>query len=1229
MYPIDFRQGSLCLVIIAALLLVPRTGLAQWTNVTSSPLDIGGTSNGVAWADYDNDGDLDLYVCNALAANVLLRNEGTGIFTDVTSGALGDAGPGQGVAWGDYDNDGLVDLYFANNGTANKLLRNTGGAFADVVIGAGSTDNDWGVAWGDYDNDGDLDLYVTSQVQPNKLLRYDAGMFADVTVAPLNTSNTRGAAWGDYDNDGDLDLYLARSLSNQLLRNDGGTFTDVTSGVLGDNGNCLSVAWADFDNDGDLDLYLANTTANKLLRNQGGGTFIDVTFGPTGDASNTAGIAWADYDQDGDLDLYLVNTTANKLLRNDGGNLFSDVTVAPLDDANNGTSAAWGDYDGDGDLDIYLTNNGAANQLFRNDNASGNHWLHVDLEGVTSNASGIGARVRVVAGGTSQRRDVSGGDGGYSQGSLTAEFGLGANATVDTLEIRWPSGFVHTLAPLHAGVDRVYTIPEDQTIWWEDATSGPLGDAGSAGGVAWGDYDNDGDLDIYLVKASANRLFRNDGAGAFVDATAGPLGDTGNGSSAAWGDYDGDGDLDLYVANYGANKLLRNDGGGVFADATSPPLDEPSASRGGVWGDYDNDGDLDLYVPSINPNKLFRNEGSGVFSDATSGPLQGDYVTVATAWADYDNDGDLDLYLANSNQENKLLRNDGSGVFTDVTSGALGNTDTAADIAWGDYDNDGDLDLYLVNHLPDPNKLFRNDGGDVFTDVTVGPLIDEGWTVSATWGDYDNDGDLDLYMTGSAGSEENKLLRNDGGDVFVNVATGDLSTASGEAIWGDYDNDGDLDLYTIRWASPNQLLRNDNYTGNHWLHVHLAGAISNTPGIGAHVRIVAGGVTQMREISGGSGVIQNSLAAEFGLGATTTVDLVEVSWPSGIVSQLYNVAVDQAIWITEATPAAITSIADTPNDQGRRVRIEWARSSLDSPASAIPITEYAIFREYDPGLLSSERTVDTSQPSRHPALQFLPPGWDFVMTVPAFGEATYSTNVATMADSTVAEGIYYSKFLVRAMTGTPSVFLDSPPDSGYSLDNLSPAVPQSLLAAYNTGSGNTLTWDPVADEDLQHYRTYRSTNPAFIPTAGDLVGATTDTGWSDPDFDGGNVHYKITAVDFSGNESDPAAPETATALGTDIVPQRFALYQNVPNPFNPTTLIRYDVPAGGGLVSLRIFDVSGGLVRTLVDKPESAGRKRIQWDGKNDAGTRVSTGLYFYRLTAPGTQATRKMLLLK
>ncbi len=436
------------------------------------------------------------------------------------------------------------------------------------------------------------------------------------------------------------------------------------------------------------------------------------------------------------------------------------------------------------------------------------------------------------------------------------------------------------------------------------------------GGVAWGDFDGDGDQDLYVSDTeSASILYLNDG-GVFVDATTAPLGDTGYNTGVAWADYDNDGDLDLYVGtSYGTNNLFRNEGGGVFIDASIGALADAGQCWTVAWADYDLDGYVDIFLANNGLNVLLRNGGppsweftavGGVIS-AVSAYSQG------AAWGDYDNDGDPDLYVANRGSANRLFRND-DGVFADVTVAPLNDSSKTVGCAWGDYDNDGDLDLFITN-MNSADHLFRNDDG-VFVDATLAPLGSVGLGTGVAWADWDNDGDLDLYV-GRYG-EPNILYRSEGApgwsffDASIKPASSDRTTWG--LSFGDFNGDGTCDLHIVN-GSANRLLENNTGGLNHWLHVKLTGTISNASAIGARVRIVAGGTSQIREVSGGSGYMsQGSLPLEFGLGATATVDTLEILWPSGIVERAVGVAADQMLHVVEGTWTGMPDDGVLPRD---------------------------------------------------------------------------------------------------------------------------------------------------------------------------------------------------------------------------------------------------------------------------------------------------------------------------
>lgn len=327
----------------------------------------------------------------------------------------------------------------------------------------------------------------------------------------------------------------------------------------------------------------------------------------------------------------------------------------------------------------------------------------------------------------------------------------------------------------------------------------------ACGSVAWGDYDNDGDLDILLTGAQTDsgyipftRIYRNDG-GSFTDIQAG-LPDVMD-SSVAWGDYDNDGDLDILLTGTTGSTLIsrvyRNDRGTFTEIRTGLPGVTNSSV---AWGDYDNDGDLDIlltgntagYLTSI--ASIYRNDG-GNFTDIGVGLP--DVMDSSAAWGDYDNDGDLDILLTGLSRSgwfSQVYRNY-RGTFTDIGAGLPEVYQSS--VAWGDYDNDGDLDILLTGRDIGNNpvsRVYRNDRG-TFTDIEA-DLVDV-WYGSVAWGDFDNDGDLDILLTGAQFDSDyiafTRIYRNDFGR-FIDINAVLPGVFYSSVAWGDYDGDGDLDI---------------------------------------------------------------------------------------------------------------------------------------------------------------------------------------------------------------------------------------------------------------------------------------------------------------------------------------------------------------------------------------------------------------------------------------------------
>ncbi|MFC1572562.1 FlgD immunoglobulin-like domain containing protein [Candidatus Eisenbacteria bacterium] len=308
----------------------------------------------------------------------------------------------------------------------------------------------------------------------------------------------------------------------------------------------------------------------------------------------------------------------------------------------------------------------------------------------------------------------------------------------------------------------------------------------------------------------------------------------------------------------------------------------------------------------------------------------------------------------------------------------------------------------------------------------------------------------------------------------------------------------------------------------------------------------------------------------------------------------------------------IELIEDIPNDQGRQVRIHWLRSGNDYWGSDVPITEYAIYRLID----DPARKGGGDDPGRESS-------WDYITSVPAAIDDYYSAVVPTLADSTESGGLFLSTFRVRAFSAIPGYDYDSASLSGYSVDNLSPSVPTTFWVVYGATGGNDLTWDESPEEDFRYFRVYRGDSEDFIPSPENVVHECTAPVWMDT-YGEVSHHYKVTALDFSGNESDPATAESDSDAGD--LPLWYAFRPSYPNPFSSQTSLGFDLPRSGS-VSLEIFDVGGRLVRTLVNGDLDAGSHAVTWAGYDHSGHRVGSGVYFARLAVPGHIRIQKMLM--
>jgi hypothetical protein len=487
-------------------------------------------------------------------------------------------------------------------------------------------------------------------------------------------------------------------------------------------------------------------------------------------------------------------------------------------------------------------------------------------------------------------------------------------------------------------------------------------------GVAFFDCDNDGLLDLYLVNSgrlpglstapvAANALYRNQGDGTFADLTAASgTGDTGYGMGAAVGDFDNDGDADLYVTNFGPNRLYRNEGQGRFREVAAR-----AGVAGGGWSssaafaDADLDGALDLYVctyldyPVEDPpvcfvgnsrerlycdprkfpglaDRFYHNQGEGRFADWTERMGLADPAgkELGVVFGDLDQDGDPDLYLANDMAPNRLYRNQGSGfVECGLASGTSlsleGKVQAGMGVDLGDCDNDGLPELLVTNFQWESNSLYRNLGRGFFADVAVESGLHQLSFPYLGFGtgflDADLDGDLDIFVANghvydnveridpaASYAQRSQLFLNQGKGRFTEAkdpGPGLEPRVSRGAAFGDWDNDGDPDIALNNSGGWAALLRNEG-TPSHWLGLELRGRQSNRDGVGAQVRVKAGEQEQWRQVRGGGSYLSaHDLRLLFGLGSLALAEEVEVRWPKGRLQQLGPLRADQYLVVEE------------------------------------------------------------------------------------------------------------------------------------------------------------------------------------------------------------------------------------------------------------------------------------------------------------------------------------------
>jgi len=761
---------------------------------------------------------------------------------------------------------------------------------------------------------------------------------------------------------------------------------------------------------------------------------------------------------------------------------------------------------------------------------------------------------------------------------------------------------------------------------------------GSGGAIImWVDSRNGSNWDIYAqrVDISGKALWPAGGVAistaASHQAYASITSDGSGGAIITWQDLRGGVTHDIYAQRVDATGSIvwTTDGVVICAAANEQEGAEIASDGSGgaiiTWQDH-RAGTRDTYAQRVDGSGNVRWATDGVIMCTAANNQIGGQIAADGAggaiitWRDYRSGATYDIYAQHvDGSGNRLWGSTGLAICTAANSKiepTLASDGTGgAIIVWSDYRTGADYNIYAQRVDAAGTTLWAPDGVAICSVANdqrgAGITSDGSGGAVVIWEDYRSGTDYDIYAQRVAGSG-NVLWITNGKEMCTafrsQTASGIVSDGAGGAIatWLDYRSGSDAGVYAQR--------------------VDESGNVKwGTSGVAVSTAIGAKFAPWISSDGAGGALI---------------------AWQdlrNGIDDDIYAQRIERyGYWGYPAPSIAGTS--DVPGDQGGLMNLSWDASRLD-PWPEQAISHYTLWRATSPqgvAPLRSEGARLIASPSDVPAgasggvvrLELTAAGtwyWELIQTVTAYYLPGYAATVPTLFDSTATSSDFHY-FQVIAHGLDPSTWWVSAPDSGQSVDNLAPAAPQNLAGEQVSGAGGLLlTWDPNVETDLSHYTVYRGTSAGFIPGPSNLLGEPPDTFQTDGawQWDSGD-YYKVAAVDIHGNESVFAVlgPDLATGIDPARVPAASFLSQNHPNPFSRDTGIPFGLSREEN-VTIRVYDVRGRLVRTLVDERRKAAAQTITWDGRDARGAPVAAGVYFYRLEAGAFVQTKKMVVVR